>query len=150
MVGPSGRADHAAEVAEPAGVNGALPPVAWRWVGSAMAALAVVLSVSSNAYGFERDELYFRMLRAAWGYVDQGPFTPLVARLAAHLSSAPWAERLPATACAVLSVLVLVLITRELGGGATAQTGSPRCPIVAHHSPTTKRTSGCRPSPARP
>jgi 4-amino-4-deoxy-L-arabinose transferase-like glycosyltransferase len=121
MVRPSGRADHAAEVAEPVGVNGALPPVAWRWAGSAMAALAIVLSVTSNAYGFERDELYFRMLPLAWGYVDQGPFTPLVARLAAHLSSAPWAERLPATACAVLSVLVLVLISRELGGGATAQ-----------------------------
>ncbi len=29
--------------------------------------------------------------------------------------------RIPATACAVASLLVIVLITRELGGGHTAQ-----------------------------
>ena len=98
-----------------------VPAVAWRWVGSAMAALAVALTSTSNAYGFERDELYFRMLRPAWGYVDQPPLTPLLARLATSLSSAPWVERVPAMVCAVLSVLVVALITRELGGGAGAQ-----------------------------
>lgn len=97
------------------------PPIAWRWVASAMAALAVALSATSNAYGFERDELYFRMLHPAWGYADQSPLTPLLAHLAARLSGSPWVERVPATACAVLSVLVLVLITRELRGGAGAQ-----------------------------
>ncbi len=86
-----------------------------------MAALAVVLSATSNGYGFERDELYFRMLPPSWGYVDQGPFTPLLAHLAAHVSDSLWAVRIPATACAVLSVLVLVLITRELGGGSGPQ-----------------------------
>jgi 4-amino-4-deoxy-L-arabinose transferase-like glycosyltransferase len=88
---------------------------------TAMAALAVVLTAASNGYGFERDELYFRMLPASWGFIDQGPFTPLLAGLAARVSASPWAERVPATAFAVLSVLVLVLITRELGGGAGAQ-----------------------------
>jgi 4-amino-4-deoxy-L-arabinose transferase-like glycosyltransferase len=97
------------------------PGVAWRWVGSAMGTLAVALTATSNAYGFERDELYFRMLRPAWGYVDQPPLTPSLARLAASLSSSPWLERVPATLCAVLSVLVVALITRELGGGAGAQ-----------------------------
>jgi len=86
-----------------------------------MAALAAVLSALSNGYGFDRDELYFRMLAPAWGYVDQPPLTPLLARLTAHISANPAALRIPATVAATLSVLVLVLITRELGGGRGAQ-----------------------------
>lgn len=99
-----------------------LPAVAWRDVASAMIALALVLTAMSGSYGFHRDELYFRMLRPAWGYVDQPPLTPLLARLAGHISSSPWAMRIPATLAVTLSVLVLVLITRELGGGRAAQT----------------------------
>ncbi|MEP6598593.1 MAG: glycosyltransferase family 39 protein [Actinomycetota bacterium] len=98
-----------------------LPAVAWRPLGSAMVALAVVLSALSARYGFHRDELYFRQLKLAWGYVDQPPLTPLLARLAGHRSSSPWSLRIPATAAATLSVLVVVLITRELGGGRQAQ-----------------------------
>lgn len=86
-----------------------------------MAVLAVALTATSNGYGFERDELYFRTLPAGWGYVDQPPFTPLLARVAAELSGDPWLGRLPATVSAVLSVLVAALITRELGGRAGAQ-----------------------------
>ncbi|MEY9862684.1 4-amino-4-deoxy-L-arabinose transferase-like glycosyltransferase [Catenulispora sp. GAS73] len=86
-----------------------------------MAALAVLLTALSFGYGFERDELYFRTLRPAWGYVDTPPLTPLLARLAGHVSGSPWAMRVPATVFAVGSVLVVVLITRELGGGRGAQ-----------------------------
>jgi 4-amino-4-deoxy-L-arabinose transferase-like glycosyltransferase len=99
-----------------------LPVIAWGAVAPAMAALAVVLTVFSNAYGFHRDELYFRMLPPGWGYVDEPPLVPLLARLTGHISSSPWAMRIPATLAATLSVLVLVLITRELGGGRPAQT----------------------------
>jgi 4-amino-4-deoxy-L-arabinose transferase-like glycosyltransferase len=98
-----------------------LPGVAWGSLASAMITLAVILTAVSNRYGFERDELYFRMLRPAWGFVDQPPLTPLLGRLAVRVSSSPWAERVPATAFAMLSVLVVVLITRELGGGRAAQ-----------------------------
>jgi 4-amino-4-deoxy-L-arabinose transferase-like glycosyltransferase len=98
-----------------------LPGVAWPLVGSAMAALAMVLTIFSNGYGFDRDELYFRMLPPAWGYVDQPPLTPLLSRVALHVSASPWAQRVPATLFAVASVLVVVLITRELGGGRGAQ-----------------------------
>lgn len=97
------------------------PRTAWLPVGSAMAALAIVLSAVSNSYGFERDELYFRILRPAWGYVDQGPLTPLLAHFTASMSGSPWVERVPATVSAAASVLVVALITRELGGGAGAQ-----------------------------
>jgi 4-amino-4-deoxy-L-arabinose transferase-like glycosyltransferase len=99
----------------------ALPPLATAPVLGAMLALAVVLSAFSNGYGFHRDELYFRMLKPGWGYVDEPPLTPLLARLFGHLSDQPWAIRIPATAVTVLSVYVLALITREFGGGRRAQ-----------------------------
>jgi 4-amino-4-deoxy-L-arabinose transferase-like glycosyltransferase len=98
-----------------------LPPFAAMPVFGAMLALAVVLTVFSNGYGYHRDELYFRMLRPGWGYVDEPPLTPLLARLFGHLGDEPWAIRIPATAATLLSVYVLALITREFGGGRRAQ-----------------------------
>jgi 4-amino-4-deoxy-L-arabinose transferase-like glycosyltransferase len=87
-----------------------------------MGAVALVLTAFSNGYGFHRDELYFRMLRPGWGYVDQGPLTPMLVRwLSRHVADQPWAIRIPATASTVISVLVVALITRELGGRRTAQ-----------------------------
>lgn len=87
-----------------------------------MAALAVVLSVASPAYGYHRDELYFRALEPAWGYLDQPPLTPLLVRTFSRLiADEPWAIRIPATLCAVASVLMVALITRELGGDRRAQ-----------------------------
>jgi 4-amino-4-deoxy-L-arabinose transferase-like glycosyltransferase len=105
-----------------------------------MATLAVVLSVFSGRYGYERDELYFRMLHPAWGYFDQPPLTPFLARTFTHLADAPWAIRIPATAATVLSVFILALITRELGGGRRAQAlcawgyGFASLPIVMGHA----------------
>lgn len=99
----------------------ALPAVAHAPVLGAMAALAVLLTATSSRYGYHRDELYFRMLRPAWGYFDEPPLTPFVARLTTHLADAAWALRIPATIATVVSVYVVVLITRELGGGARAQ-----------------------------
>jgi len=99
-----------------------LPALA-RWpVFSAIAALAIVLSAFSDQYGYHRDELYFRLLRPAWGYVDQPPLTPLLAHFFTHtFADQPWAVRIPATLSTAVSVFVLVLITRELGGGRRAQ-----------------------------
>jgi 4-amino-4-deoxy-L-arabinose transferase-like glycosyltransferase len=102
-------------------VSEPLPPLAWRVVAAPMVLLAALLVATSNRYGFHRDELYFRMLHPAWGYVDQPPLTPLLARLAGTLGDSPWQLRLPAVVAAVASVLVLVLVTRELGGGRAAQ-----------------------------
>jgi hypothetical protein len=98
------------------------PPIAWLPVGAAAAAAAAVLLATNNRYDYHRDELYFRMLRPAWGYVDQPPLTPLLARAAtAVFGDTVWAMRLPATLCVVAAVVLTALITRELGGGRGAQ-----------------------------
>jgi 4-amino-4-deoxy-L-arabinose transferase-like glycosyltransferase len=86
-----------------------------------MLALAAVLSVFSNGYGYHRDELYFRMLHSGWGYIDEPPLTPALARIFGQISDQPWAIRIPATAATLLSVFVLALVTREFGGGRRAQ-----------------------------
>ena len=99
-----------------------LPPLARGPVFAAMAALALVLTLSSGGYGYHRDELYFRLLPPAWGYLDQPPLTPLIVRLVSTLvADSTWAVRIPATVAATASVLVLALVTRELGGGRAAQ-----------------------------
>lgn len=95
--------------------------MAWAVVLPAAAAQALALTIGSNGYGYHRDELYFRMLPPAWGYVDQPPLTPFLARLTTHLADQPWALRTPATLAAAASVVVVALICRELGGGPGAQ-----------------------------
>ncbi len=98
------------------------PPVAWRRVLTPVAAVAIVLTAFSNGYGYDRDELYFAMLKPAWGYVDQPPLTPLLAHgLASWYDGGPWLLRIPTTLCGAACVLVTTMIARELGGGARAQ-----------------------------
>jgi hypothetical protein len=96
-------------------------PVWWAAVLGAALAQAAALTLGSSGYGYHRDELYFRMLPRAWGYVDQPPLTPLLAHLTTYLADAPWALRVPATLAAATSVVLVTLITRELGGGRGAQ-----------------------------
>ena len=98
------------------------PPVAWLRVLPPVAAVAVLLTAFSNGYGYDRDELYFAMLKPAWGYVDQPPLTPLLAHGLASLSDGgPWLLRIPATLCGAACVLVTAMVARELGGAARAQ-----------------------------
>lgn len=97
-------------------------PFARHPVLGASAVVAVLLTAVSSRYDFHRDELYFRMLRPAWGYVDQPPLVPWLARtLTGHLADEPWALRLPATLCAAAAVIVIAQVCRELGGDARAQ-----------------------------
>ncbi len=97
-------------------------PVPWGPVLAALGSLLAVLLPLANRYGYHRDELYFRMLPPAWGYIDQPPLTPLLARATMLLADEPWALRLPAAILAAGSVVVVTLITREVGGGRLAQT----------------------------
>lgn len=97
-------------------------PFARAHVIAAMIALAAVLAVLAPEYGYHRDELYFRMLPPAWGYVDQPPLTPLLARVASALfGDSVVALRIVALACATASLPLLALITREVGGSRRAQ-----------------------------
>ena len=50
-----------------------------------LAVLAALLTASGKQYRLHRDELYFRSLGPAWGYVDQPPLMPLLAQAAAHV-----------------------------------------------------------------
>ncbi len=96
----------------------AIRPFAGRAVLLAAGSTALVLTVLSGLYGYHRDELYFAMLPPAWGYVDQPPLVPLLAHV---LGSSPSLLRIPATASAAVSVLLVALITRELGGSLRSQ-----------------------------
>ena len=84
---------------------------------------AAQLAVAGR-YGWHRDELYFLAgsRHLAWGYVDQPPFTPLVARVSTALfGSSLYGLRLfPAAADSAIVVLAGV-IARELGGRRRAQ-----------------------------
>lgn len=90
-------------------------------VWAAAAVQAVLLTVFSGGYDYHRDELYYRMLQPAWGYVDQPPLTPAIARMTLHIADAEWALRIPATLASALTVVVVAMITWRLGGGRAAQ-----------------------------
>ncbi len=97
------------------------------------ASLAVVLSLCAvkalvhlalvNRYGYHGDELYFvecgRQL--AFGYVDQPPLIPWIARLADIFGGSLLALRLPAIAAGTGTMIVAALLVREWGGGWRAQ-----------------------------
>lgn len=114
-------------VAAPSGLlrtSAGLPAYAWRPVGALAGAVVLVLLALSGRYGYHRDELYFRALadQPAWGYVDQPPFTPLLARWSTDLlGDGLWALRAPAALLLAALVLLLALLAREVGGGRTAQ-----------------------------
>ena len=92
------------------------------WLSGA-GAVALLLAVSAR-YGFHRDELYFVVAGRDldWGYVDQPPFAPLVARGSELLLGlSPTALRvLPALAVGLVAVLAGSMAAR-FGGGRTAQ-----------------------------
>ncbi|HKP89170.1 MAG TPA: glycosyltransferase family 39 protein, partial [Thermoleophilaceae bacterium] len=87
-------------------------------------AVALLLVAFASGYGYHRDELYFLAAgrHLAWGYADQGPFTPLIARAMSELApDSLTVLRLPSALAAGGTVLLTSLMVRELGGGRRAE-----------------------------
>lgn len=117
------------------------PAVAWGPVGAAVLVLGVLLTAVSTRYGYHRDELYFRMLDPAWGYVDQPPLTPWLARTFADLfGDTLLVMRVPATLAHLAAIVVIALVARELGGRTGAQAlaawgyGTAAIPLAFGHT----------------
>lgn len=101
-------------------------PVIWRYLAalSAVRLAVYLLSAGPLAYGYMSDELYYLECarRLAWGYVDHPPLAPALLRLVDQTlgDSLLAIQLLPALVhCAV--IVVVALLTRELGGGRIAQ-----------------------------
>lgn len=85
---------------------------------------AVVLFAGAPHYGYHRDELYFLAAgrHPSWGYPDQPPLTPLIAKAMAAIDpDSLFLLRLPAVLAATLIVVCAGLMAREFGGGRAAQ-----------------------------
>ncbi len=97
---------------------------AWRPVGLVLLGDAALLLATVPRYGYHRDELYFRMLAShpAWGYVDEPPLTPLLAKAGiAVFGDNLWGIRIPALLFALAAVASTALLAADLGGGPGAQ-----------------------------
>lgn len=101
-----------------------LPRLAWRPLLLISGALVVIAVILAERYGYHRDELYFLATgkRLAWGYVDQPPFTPAIARLSDVLfGDSLRGFRFFAAIPVGISVLLTGVAARELGGKRWAQ-----------------------------
>jgi hypothetical protein len=114
------RTDELATTADPAGQQ---PKMAWRPVLAIVAVAVVVHLVVATRYGWHRDEFYYVITgrHPAWGYVDQPPLTPLLARWAAALPGGVLPLRVLAIACQAGCVVLGAKLAAEFGGRARAQ-----------------------------
>jgi 4-amino-4-deoxy-L-arabinose transferase-like glycosyltransferase len=96
-------------------------------------AVTAILIAFAAGYGYHRDELYFIAAghHLAWGYADQGPLTPLIARGMTEISSTSLTVlRLPSAFSAGAVVLITGSLTGELGGRPRAQRIAAGCAAV--------------------
>ncbi|MEV4745792.1 glycosyltransferase family 39 protein [Streptosporangium amethystogenes subsp. fukuiense] len=105
--------------------NGAaLSPLRRGPLAAVSGGAAAVFLLLSGGQGYYVDELYFRVAAGHldWGYVDQPPLIPLLARVQMALFGDNLvAIRVVPALLAGVAVLVAGFIARELGGGGRAQ-----------------------------
>ncbi|WP_433575231.1 ArnT family glycosyltransferase [Nocardia brasiliensis] len=102
-----------------------VPPFAFAGVGVIALASTIGLVAALNRYGFFGDELYFVSAgrRLAFGYADQGPLLPAIARTMDLLApGSVIAQRIPALLVTIAAIVLSAQIAREFGGSRTAQT----------------------------
>ncbi|WP_406229796.1 glycosyltransferase family 39 protein [Nocardia sp. NBC_01009] len=100
------------------------PPLATTGIAVVAAVSAGVLLFSISRYDYFGDELYFLAAgrRPSFGYADQGPVLPMLARLMDTIAPGSYfVLRLPVVALTVLATVLCAMIARELGGGRGAQ-----------------------------
>ncbi|WP_183061983.1 glycosyltransferase family 39 protein [Motilibacter peucedani] len=93
-------------------------------VGATALAVFVVLLAVAGRYGYHRDELYFLQAgrHLAWGYPDQPPLVPALARLASWIDADSLTVlRVPSALCAAAVVVVAALTARDLGARTSGQ-----------------------------
>lgn len=117
-------------------------PLAWKPVALITGLAAVVHLAVIARYGWFGDEFYYVICgrHPAWGYVDQPPLTPMLARLAAAI---PLDNGLvPLRILAVLAqagcIVLAALLAAEFGGRRRAQTiaaaAIAACPVFVGSS----------------
>src|SRR3569623_2634401 len=112
--------------AEPADADAApaLPRPAWAVIVPIAVLGGAAVLFAASKYGYFGDELYFLAAgrRLSWGYADQGPMLPLLARMMDFVVPGSYpALRWPAVLLTVAAIVVCALIAREFGGGRAAQ-----------------------------
>src|SRR3954452_459380 len=97
-------------------------------------AVTIVLIALAGRYGYHRDELYFLAAgrHLAWGYADQGPLTPFLARVLNDIAPGSLTVlRLPSAAMTGVTVLMTGAIAWDLGGSRRAQLIASACTAAA-------------------
>ncbi|GGL98236.1 hypothetical protein GCM10011594_17700 [Nakamurella endophytica] len=98
------------------------------------ALVAVFLLLLSARYGYHRDELYFLAAgrHPAWGYPDQGPVTPLLARLLSAVGPDSLVVlRVPSALIAGVVTVLTGVLARDLGAGRGGQLLAAACMAVS-------------------
>ncbi|RMI34456.1 hypothetical protein EBN03_07705 [Nocardia stercoris] len=98
-------------------------PVAW-WPVLTVAAVAAGIHLAvATRYGWHRDEFYYVICgrHPDWGYVDQPPLAPLLARLLAAMPGGLFPLRAAAVAAQLGCVLLTAALAAEFGGRRRAQ-----------------------------